>query len=210
MFTEHLPGIAMRKPEYLLFDDMEWYVLLGGTPEAFSKVLGIQNRVRQKPEVVQQPGEVGLFGFWIFDFPRQSLGDKGTAERMPPERIRRDHPLVLRNNSIYAQPEQQRAYSLDPERHYRGAHSLDIAHSKERRICQAETLRRDGSVVRDKFNHFFKSDLVGRQSQNIEERLQDCGSRRDRVQLRDLGLQSGMQLGIHFLAPTACEAVGFQ
>ncbi len=124
-------------------------LLLGGAPEAFSKILGIQDRVHEKPEIVQQSSQVSFFGLRIFDFLCHSLRDECAAERVPPELIRPDHPLIRRDDSIHAQTEQHRAYSLEAESHDRGAHSFGLAPSEEWRICQAEALRRDRPVVRD-------------------------------------------------------------
>src|ERR1035441_10052161 len=89
------------------------------------------------------------------DFLCHSLRYECAAERVPPELIRPDHPLISRNDSIHAQTEQHRAYSLEAESHDRGAHSFGLAPSKEWRICQVEALRRDRPVVRDQLNHFF-------------------------------------------------------
>jgi hypothetical protein len=75
MLAEHLPSLAMSKPENLLFDDMEGRVLLGGASEAFSKTLGVKDRVHQKPEVVQQSSQVSFFGIRIFDSLCHSLRD---------------------------------------------------------------------------------------------------------------------------------------
>src|ERR1017187_7952011 len=141
MLREHLPGLAVSEPEDLLFDDVEGYMLLGGPPEAVSKIIGIQDRVHQKPQVVQQSGQVSFFRLRIFDFLCHSLRYECAAERVPPELIRPDHPLISRNDSIHAQTEQHRAYSLEAESHDRGAPSFGLAPSEEWRICQAEALR---------------------------------------------------------------------
>src|SRR5208282_5051897 len=123
--------------------------LPGGTPEAFSKIAGTQDRVHQKSEVVQQSSQVSFFGLRIFDSLCHSLRDECAAERVPPERIRPNHPLIARNNSIHAQTEQHRAYSLEAEDQDRGAHSFGLAPSEEWGIRQTQTLRRDRPVVRD-------------------------------------------------------------
>jgi hypothetical protein len=62
MLAEHLPRLAMSKAQNLFLDDMDGDVLLGGEAEAFSKLLGVKDRVHQKPEVVQQSGQVRFFG----------------------------------------------------------------------------------------------------------------------------------------------------
>jgi len=189
MLAQHLPGLAMTKAENLLFDDMEGCVPLRGASETFSKLLGIKDRVHQKSKVVQQSSQVRCFGLRVLDFLRHSLRNQCAAERVPPKRIRFDHPLILRDDPIDAQPEQHRAYSLQAESHDRGAYGFSLAPSEERRICQAETLRGDRPIVRNQLHHFFDSDVIGGQVQHIEKRLQDCGSGRNRVQLPDLCLQ---------------------
>src|ERR1039458_6027922 len=132
MLAELLPCLTMTETENLLFHDMEGCVLHGGAPEAFSKLLGIKNRVHQKSEVVQQSSQISFFRFRISDFLRHSLRDQGAAQRVPPERLRLEHPLFLRYDPIHIQPEQHRAYSLKAENHDRGAHGFSFAPSVER------------------------------------------------------------------------------
>jgi len=109
---------------------------------------------------------------------------------MPPERIRLNHPLIFGDNSIHAQTEQHGPYSLEAESHDRGAHGFGLATSEERRICQAKDLRRDRPVVRNQLHHFFDFDFLRRQSQDVEQRHQDCRSGGNRVELLDFCLQS--------------------
>jgi len=173
MFAKHLPCLAMRKTENLLFDDMKGHLLLGGLAEAFSKFLGIENGVHEKAQVVQQSSQVSFFRLRILDFLCHPLRDQSAAERMPPERVRLNHPLIFGDNSINTQTEQHGAYSLQAKSHDRGTHGFALAPSVEGRIGQAQALHRDRPIVRDQLNHFFQFDFLGRQSSWSKARKPD-------------------------------------
>ena len=200
----------MRVAENLLFGDVEGAELSGGKFEAVLKFRVIEDGVDEKSEVVKQACEIGFFGIGVADFARQGLGDQSAAERVAPERVRVEHPLVLRDGLVHAQAEKEGAYPLDAKGHDGATGGLDHAASEEGRICDAEAVGGDGSVTGDKFHDFFDLDVVGRQTHHPEQRLKDGGSGGDRMDLGNSGLELNTRSVVHGLPPAGVPGEGFQ
>src|SRR6202166_4737390 len=67
MLAENLSGVAVSKAENMLFDNMEGCALHGSATKALAKLFGIENRIHQKTNIVNQSSHVSFFRFRIFD-----------------------------------------------------------------------------------------------------------------------------------------------
>ena len=175
-FRQNAAAFRVRESQDALFHFIDGGFSPGRFLEDFTKILGEEDGVDEKADVMEQAAKVRLFVVGGAEHLREVLRDQRGAQAVTPKHLLSHAAAQIGKHQWKAAGESQIANAPNAQGEHRFADGRYFATMPEqRRIGHAQTLRGEGFVIRDGLGDAIDVDFAAASAQGFAKGGQDRG-----------------------------------